>query len=38
MSHGKAVANLGFLGWQYNTVGVSDAITMGHQGNYGATW
>ncbi|KEF57299.1 dihydroxy-acid dehydratase [Exophiala aquamarina CBS 119918] len=28
----KAVTNLGFLGWQYNTIGVSDAITMGHQG------
>ena len=28
----KAVINQGMLGWQYNTVGVSDAITMGNQG------
>ena len=28
----KAVAKQGMLGWQYNTVGVSDAITMGNQG------
>ena len=28
----KAVENQGMLGWQYNTVGVSDAITMGNQG------
>ena len=28
----KAVVNNGMLGWQYNTVGVSDAITMGNQG------
>ena len=28
----KAVVNQGMLGWQYNTVGVSDAITMGTQG------
>lgn len=28
----KAVTNQGMLGWQYNTVGVSDAITMGGEG------
>lgn len=28
----KAVINQGMLGWQYNTVGVSDAITMGGEG------
>src|SRR5271168_1392097 len=28
----KAVLNQGMLGWQYNTVGVSDAITMGGDG------
>ncbi|DAA79695.1 TPA_exp: Uncharacterized protein A8136_0468 [Trichophyton benhamiae CBS 112371] len=28
----KAVTSLGMLGWQYNTIGVSDAITMGHEG------
>ncbi|KAJ4854653.1 dehydratase family domain-containing protein [Trichoderma breve] len=28
----RAVVEKGFLGWQYNTIGVSDAITMGHQG------
>ena len=28
----KAVTALGMLAWQYNTVGVSDAITMGNQG------
>jgi dihydroxy-acid dehydratase len=28
----KAVLSQGMLGWQYNTVGVSDAITMGNQG------
>ncbi|KAF1809395.1 dihydroxy-acid dehydratase [Eremomyces bilateralis CBS 781.70] len=27
-----AVKKQGFLGWQYNTVGVSDAITMGGEG------
>lgn len=30
----RAVVEKGFLGWQYNTIGVSDAITMGHQGEY----
>ena len=28
----KAVQDQGMLGWQYNTVGVSDAITMGGEG------
>lgn len=28
----KAVQNQGMLAWQYNTIGVSDAITMGNQG------
>ncbi|KAF2669183.1 dihydroxy-acid dehydratase [Microthyrium microscopicum] len=29
-----AVKKKGMLGWQYNTVGVSDAITMGNEGNH----
>lgn len=28
----KAVEKQGMLGWQFNTVGVSDAITMGGEG------
>lgn len=28
----KSVLDLGMLGWQYNTIGVSDAITMGGEG------
>ncbi|KAJ6102145.1 dihydroxy-acid dehydratase [Penicillium sp. IBT 16267x] len=28
----KAVMEKGMLGWQYNTIGVSDAITMGNDG------
>ena len=28
----KSIQAQGFLAWQYNTVGVSDAITMGNQG------
>jgi dihydroxyacid dehydratase/phosphogluconate dehydratase len=28
----KAITNQGMLGWQYNTIGVSDAITMGGEG------
>ena len=28
----KAVTSLGMLGWQYNTIGVSDGITMGGEG------
>ena len=28
----KAVSERGMLGWQYNTIGVSDAITMGSEG------
>lgn len=28
-----AVEKQGMLGWQYNTVGVSDAITMGGEGS-----
>jgi dihydroxy-acid dehydratase len=27
-----AIEREGMLGWQYNTVGVSDAIGMGHEG------
>lgn len=30
----KAVADQGMLGWQYNTIGVSDAITMGSEGTF----
>lgn len=28
----KAVFKQGMLGWQYNTIGVSDGISMGNQG------
>lgn len=28
----RAVEKQGMLGWQFNTVGVSDAITMGGDG------
>jgi dihydroxy-acid dehydratase len=28
----KAVTSQEMLGWQYNTIGVSDGITMGSQG------
>lgn len=28
----KAVVERGMIGWQYNTIGVSDAITMGSDG------
>ncbi|RAH73472.1 putative mitochondrial dihydroxy acid dehydratase [Aspergillus aculeatinus CBS 121060] len=28
----KAITEQGMIGWQYNTVGVSDAITMGSEG------
>ena len=31
----KAIVNQGMIAWQYNTVGVSDAITMGNQGQTG---
>lgn len=31
----KAVEENGMLGWQYNTIGVSDGITMGGQGMHG---
>lgn len=30
----KAVEKQGMLGWQFNTVGVSDAITMGGEGQF----
>jgi dihydroxy-acid dehydratase len=30
----EAVEKQGMLGWQYNTVGVSDGITMGGEGLY----
>lgn len=29
-----AVKKQGMLAWQYNTIGVSDAITMGGEGSY----
>lgn len=29
----NAVEKQGMLAWQYNTIGVSDAITMGGEGN-----
>ena len=32
----RAVEKQGMLGWQYNTVGVSDAITMGGEGKSSA--
>lgn len=28
----KAIADRGMIGWQYNTIGVSDGITMGTEG------
>lgn len=28
----ESVAKLNMLPWQYNTIGVSDAITMGNEG------
>lgn len=28
----KAVTDQGMIGWQYNTIGVSDAISMGSEG------
>jgi dihydroxy-acid dehydratase len=28
----KSVVEKGMIGWQYNTIGVSDAITMGSEG------
>jgi dihydroxy-acid dehydratase len=31
----KAVVEKGMIGWQYNTIGVSDAITMGSDGMSG---
>ena len=31
----KAVIDRGMIGWQYNTIGVSDAITMGNHGKGG---
>ena len=30
----KAVSDRDMLGWQYNTIGVSDAITMGSEGKH----
>ena len=30
----QSVQTLGMLGWQYNTIGVSDAITMGGEGQF----
>ena len=34
----KAVLDKEMLGWQYSTIGVSDAITMGSEGMYGIMW
>lgn len=28
----RSVEDKGMIGWQYNTIGVSDAITMGSEG------
>lgn len=33
----RAVEKEGMLGWQFNTIGVSDAITMGGDGKHCAT-
>jgi dihydroxyacid dehydratase/phosphogluconate dehydratase len=30
----KAVTDQGMIGWQYNTIGVSDAISMGSEGEW----
>ena len=30
----EAVMKQGMLAWQYNTIGVSDAITMGNEGSF----
>lgn len=30
----RAVEKEGMLGWQFNTIGVSDAITMGGDGTF----
>lgn len=30
----KSISERGMIGWQYNTIGVSDAITMGSEGKY----
>ena len=29
----ESVSKQGMLAWQFNTIGVSDAITMGNEGN-----
>jgi dihydroxy-acid dehydratase len=34
----KAVSDQGMIGWQYNTIGVSDAISMGSEGMHWATY
>lgn len=33
-----AVKKQGMLPWQYNTIGVSDAITMGGEGTMASSW
>jgi dihydroxy-acid dehydratase len=33
----RSVEKQGMLGWQFNTVGVSDAITMGGDGSFHLT-
>lgn len=30
----KEITDQGMLGWQYNTIGVSDAISMGSEGGF----
>lgn len=30
----KAIIDKGMIGWQYNTIGVSDAISMGNEGTH----
>lgn len=30
----EALLKQGMLAWQYNTIGVSDAITMGNEGTF----
>jgi dihydroxy-acid dehydratase len=34
----KAISDQGMIGWQYNTIGVSDAISMGSEGMPSPTW
>lgn len=34
----RSVEKEGMLGWQFNTIGVSDAITMGGEGASLSVW